>query len=484
MNSDAPTRQSGVLLHLSSLPSAYGIGGLGKEARDFADYLKKHGHTFWQILPLNYPGYGDSPYNPVSSFAGNPYLIDPEKLLEKGLIDRQELDAAHLPGHVKIDFPRLMKAKQKLFRTAYHNFRNAGETAALTGFMESESSWLKPFALFCLLKEHYKGKSWQKWSPQHRFYSETLFDEFYSASSDDVLYHVFLQYEFSSQLAELKCYINEQGIRIIGDLPLYVSLDSSDVWSRPDLFELADNGYPLRVAGVPPDAFSESGQLWGNPLYRWDRMQEENFDWWRRRLEKSFVFADKLRIDHFIGLVNYWAVDAGEKTAMNGSWIAGPKHAFFDAMLQHFPRESFIAEDLGILTDEVNNLREHYGFPGMIILQFCFEDGHNDILSFPENKIIYTGTHDNRTTAGWYLSNRKHKKPDNQHLESYLRRIGFLPETEKLSRDNVSEMMIKLAKASPCSISIVPMQDILALDDRARMNIPGKALGNWRWRLR
>jgi 4-alpha-glucanotransferase len=482
MNSDLKTRQRGVLLHLTSLPSTYGIGGLGKEACDFADYLSQNGYNYWQILPLNYPGYGDSPYNPISCFAGNPWLIDPEKLYQTGLISADELKQAELPNFGKVHFQQVMKTKQRLFRSAFSAYKAKEGTPRLNDFIELESYWLKPFAVFCYLRGQYKGRSWQKWKPEHRFYSEPMYNEVYSKASDDILYHAFLQYIFTEQLTELKQYVTEQGIQIIGDLPLYVSLDSSDVWSHPELFELDENGHPVRVAGVPPDAFSETGQLWGNPLYRWDRMQDEGFDWWKRRLEKSFAFADRLRLDHFIGLVNFWAVGAKEKTAMNGSWIAGTKYAFFDAMLQHFPRESFIAEDLGILTDEVNNLREHYNFPGMIILQFCFEHDQNDVLSFPENKIIYTGTHDNQTSLGWFLTNQRKKKPDNQHLENYLHRTGMLSKTEKLTAKNISQLMIKLAEASPCRISIVPMQDILALDDRARMNIPGKALGNWHWR--
>jgi 4-alpha-glucanotransferase len=301
---------------------------------------------------------------------------------------------------------------------------------------------------------------------------------------ENILYPVFLQYLFDKQLSELKQYAVEQDIQIIGDLPLYVSLDSSDVWSHPELFELDEEGHPLRVAGVPPDAFSESGQLWGNPLYLWDKLQEDQFDWWKRRLQKAFTFADKLRLDHFIGLVNYWAVDAQEQDAINGKWLPGPKYSFFDEILKVFPPESFIAEDLGILTDEVNNLRDHYSFPGMIILQFCFEHGNNDILTFPANKIIYTGTHDNQTTRGWFRANQKQKKADNQFMEDYLHRTGFLPGAEKLTEQNVSGLMMKLAQASPCRISITPMQDILKLDDKTRMNIPGTALGNWRWRMR
>ena len=477
------TIKSGVLLHLTSLPSDYGIGGLGKEAFNFIDFLKAHGQAYWQILPLNYPGYGDSPYNSISSFAGNPYLIDPEKLYQLGLVSQQDLQKAELPNEGKVDFKAVMKCKQQLFRIAFQSFIKNGRTSDLIDYLEIESEWLKPFTVFCHLKDKFQGLVWQQWDEQHRFYSEVLFDEINTNAPDNILYHVFLQYMFELQLSELKQYAVSNGIEIIGDLPLYVSLDSSDAWSRPDLFELDKDGNPLRVAGVPPDAFSETGQLWGNPLYRWDIIQNDNFDWWKKRLKKALVFADRLRLDHFIGYVNFWAIDAKEKSAVNGKWLPGPKIAFFDSMLQTYPQETIIAEDLGILTDEINNLRDSYGFPGMIILQFCWQDDKNDILCFPRDRIIYTGTHDNQTTNGWFSSNLKNKKPDIDYFQSYLHKVGFLDSNEKVTSQNASHYMMQLAYASPCHIAIVPMQDILGLDDSARMNIPGVALGNWQWRI-
>jgi 4-alpha-glucanotransferase len=477
------SRPQGILLHLTSLPGDYGCGGLGKEAYEFIDYLKANGYSHWQILPLNYPGYGDSPYNPISSFAGNPFLIDPVKLQQAGLLSIKDLDKARLPNPGMIHFKHLYTSKLKMLRSAYVQFRSREKITALTDYLEREAYWLKPFIAFSFFKEQYKNKAWQLWRQEDRFYSETLFRQLYKKTPDCLLFHVFMQFCFDRQLQDLKQYAVQQDIHIIGDLPLYVSLDSSDVWSRPDLFELDAAGNPLRVAGVPPDAFSETGQLWGNPLYRWDRLQEEGFEWWKHRLHKAFAFADSLRLDHFIGLVNYWAVESKEKSAVKGQWLPGPKHAFFDSILKVFPAERFIAEDLGILTDEVNAIRDHYGFPGMIILQFCFQHEFNDILSFPENKIIYTGTHDNQTTRGLFLQNKKENKPDNGFLEAYLRKVGFLPEQDNLTDSNVSPMLIKLAQASPCRLCIIPMQDILSLTDKARLNIPGTALGNWRWRL-
>ncbi len=483
MNVNTDKRKAGVLLHLTSLPSDYGIGGLGKEACSFIDYLKNHEQTYWQILPLNYPGYGDSPYNAISSFAGNPYLIDPLKLNQLGLVNRTDLQKAELPNPGKVDFKAVIRTKQKLFRLAFQTFINNGKTSILTDYLEKESEWLKPFAVFCHLKDRFKGINRQKWESKYKFYSEALFTDLYESAQDEILYHIFLQYMFDLQLKEIKQYAVSKGIQIIGDLPLYVSLDSSDVWSRPDLFELDDEGKPIRVAGVPPDAFSETGQLWGNPLYRWDKMQNDNFSWWKKRISKALAFADRLRLDHFIGYVNYWAIDAKEENAVNGNWLPGPKQAFFDSILQSFPKECIIAEDLGILTDEVNHIRDSYGFPGMIILQFCFSDDHNDILSFPADRIIFTGTHDNQTTLGWFLSNQKAEKPDNQYMEQYLHKVGMLEHSANLTKQNVSQLMIDLAHASPCHIAIVPMQDILSLSDKARMNVPGTALGNWHWRI-
>lgn len=477
------SRQRGILLHLSSLPSDYGIGGLGKESYDFIDYLKTNAYHYWQILPLNFPGFGNSPYNPISCFAGNPWLIDPIKLYEQGLITKNQLHDAKLAESDRVDFDRVHKAKTNLFRTLYAKHDTTYWSNYLADFMEKEAFWLKPFTSFCHLKNLYKGKSWQSWNLADRKYNGRFYQSLLSDNPDAILYPVLLQFMFAKQSCELKQYAEQKGISIIGDIPLYVSLDSCDVWSEQHLFELNEIGKPIHVTGVPPDAFSSKGQRWGNPLYHWTDMQQDDFSWWISRLSKAFEFADVLRLDHFIGLVNYWAIDAKEKTAINGSWLPGPKHDFFNAILKVFPKEKFIAEDLGILTDEVNQIRDEYSLPGMIVLQFCFEHEHNDVLSFPENKIIYTGTHDNQTTRGWFLSNKKNSNHNNLNLENYLKKIGKLSYDEHLTAENVSKLMCSLAEASPCQISIVPMQDILSLDDKARMNTPGKALGNWHWRM-
>lgn len=476
-------KERGILLHITSLPGEFGIGGLGKEARDFVDYLAKTNNQYWQILPLNYPGYGFSPYNAISSFAGNPYLIDPNGLKDMGLVTGNELRAAKIPNPGKTDFPTLIKTKDRLFQLAYKQFIATNGREILHAYIKTESYWLPAFMAFCLLREQYQAIPWQKWKPEHRFYTEQLYQELLHTYPEKLYYSAFLQYIFDQQLSAVKRYATDKGIKIIGDLPLYVSLESSDTWSHPEMFELDADGYPTQVAGVPPDAFSQTGQLWGNPLYRWELMKQDGFDWWKRRLTKAFVFADKLRLDHFIGYVNFWAIQASETTAINGNWCAGPKADFFDAMLSHFSQDRIIAEDLGILTDEINAMRDHYGFPGMIILQFCFEHEHNDILAFPADRIIYTGTHDNQTTAGWFIANLDTNPSANAILEAYLHKKAFLPETQPLTADNVSGMMIRLALASPCHIAIIPMQDVLALDDSARMNIPGIAEGNWIWRM-
>ncbi|HOV16194.1 MAG TPA: 4-alpha-glucanotransferase [Candidatus Cloacimonadota bacterium] len=478
------SRSTGILLPIFSLPSAYGIGGFGKEAYKFIDYLKANDRLYWQILPLNYPGYGDSPYNPISCLAGNPYFIDPEMLFESGLLTKCDLDSARLPDTGKVHYHLVYKTKQKCFRKAFTDFCQKRGESSLLEFLEREKEWLKPFSLFSYAKSAHSSLPWQKWQQEFRFYSNQVFEKIYRQKPEELLYPVFLQYIFQEQLSALKRYAVSQNIKIIGDLPLYAALESCDVWSQQELFDLDKNGYPNKVAGVPPDAFSETGQLWGNPLYNWSKMQEDNFTWWKTRLTKAFEFADYLRLDHFIGFVNFWAVDAKAKTAQVGKWLPGPSYAFFDAILNDFPAQNFIAEDLGILTDAVNAVRDHYGFPGMIILQFCFQDEKNDVLSFPENKIIYTGTHDNQTTTGWFLTNQAEGKPDNHFLEEYLHKTGFLFDGERLTPQNVATCLIKLAEASPCRIAIFPLQDILGLDDSTRINIPGTALGNWRWRLK
>jgi 4-alpha-glucanotransferase len=483
MSVDSSYKQTGVLLHITSLPSDFGIGDLGKEAYRFIDYLADNKHTYWQVLPLNYPGFGDSPYNAISTFAGNPLLIDPVKLFEQGFLSKSDLGFAKLPNQGSVDFKNTAITKDRLFRNAYQKFKNSEEFENLYLYLHQESYWLKAFSVFSYYKDMYKTANWQSWKTKQKFYTEGMFNHLFETNKDDLMYYMFLQYVFDTQLNDLKAYAAHKGIKIIGDMPIYVSHDSCDVWSNPHLFELDESGKSLLVSGVPPDAFSDSGQLWGNPLYRWDNMQADDYNWWKQRLKKVFKYADRLRLDHFIGYVNYWVVNADDDTAVNGKWVDGPKRAFFDTIIQEFPKESFIAEDLGILTDEVNNIRDDYGFPGMIILQFCFQDDKNDVLSFPKDRIIFTGTHDNHTTRGWFLENQNLSNNNNDFMESYLHKVGMLKTSEKLAEHNVSELMIKLALASPCHIAIIPMQDILGLDDRTRMNIPGEAEGNWKWRI-
>jgi 4-alpha-glucanotransferase len=399
------------------------------------------------------------------------------------LVSADDLKHAVLPNTDQVNFALMMKTKHKLFRKAFKQFMKLDRTQELLDYLVQESYWLKPFVAYCHYTEEYKGLAWQEWEHRHRFYNEQLFESLFQSELNEVLYYIFLQYIFDNQLAELKSYAVDQEILIIGDLPIYVALNSADTWSRPDLFELDKEGNPVLVAGVPPDAFCEGGQLWGNPLYRWEVMHADNFDWMKRRIRRALAFADRLRLDHFIGYVNYWAIPAKDKTAINGEWLPGPREKFFNSLLQTFPREAIIAEDLGILTEEVNNLRDGYGFPGMIILQFCFQDDCNDILNFPEDRIIYTGTHDNDTTNGWFSSNLEEGKPDNEHFQSYLYNKSFMHIKEQVTAKNAACYMMELAYASPCHIAIVPMQDILCLDGTTRMNIPGTAEGNWRWRL-
>ncbi len=470
----------GVLLHLSSLPTDYGIGDLGPVAFEFVDWLKIQGYNLWQILPINYCGYGNSPYNPLSSYAAFPYLISPECLYEDGLISKKDLIAAQLPRSNQVVYEAVYRAKDELFSIAVENYLKLHD---IEDFIAAEADWIKPFMTFHTLSELYHSTAWFRWDEAHKHYSVDLYREMYRNYPDHMKSVAVLQAIFCSQFEALKKYIKEAGISLIGDIPLYVAYESADVWANQEIFSLDKSGERVQVAGVPPDAFSDEGQLWGNPVYRWDRMEDDNFQWFRNRLLKALSFYDYLRLDHFIGYVNYWSIPAGEVTAINGGWIEAKPERFFASLVEQCGAEKFIAEDLGVLTPEVCAYRDRYGFPGMIILQFCFDDRVPDIASFPANKIIFSGTHDNQTTRGWFETYVMERPQVLANLEQYLMQSGLITKTEELSADSVSSMIVRIAEASPCETSIIPMQDLLGLADEARMNIPGTALGNWQWRM-
>ncbi len=473
-------KERGILLHISSLPSKYGIGDIGPSACEFVDWLARNGYKYWQLLPLNYCGYGNSPYNPLSSFAAFPYLISPELLYEQNLITKQELEAAELPDSNQITYEAVYRAKDVLFSSAIETYLAKND---IEEFISSEASWLKPFMAFITLVELYQNSAWYRWDASHKSYSEELYQDLYRNYTRRMKSAAALQAIFSVQYTALLTYIKNAGISLIGDIPLYVAFESADVWANQSLFSLDHIGDRIMVAGVPPDAFSEEGQLWGNPVYLWDRMAKDDYHWFKARIAKALTYYDYLRLDHFIGYVNYWEIPAAEQTAIRGRWVKARPEEFFASLVQHCGADRFIAEDLGILSHEVCHIRDSLGFPGMIILQFCFDEKVPDIAAFPADKLIYPGTHDNHTTRGWY-ENYVLANPDTRkHLTQYLIQNGYIDDPSELNADNIASFLIQIACTSPCITAIIPMQDVLGLDDTARTNIPGTALGNWQWRM-
>lgn len=482
-------RRTGILMHLSSLATSYGIGDMGPAAYKFAEYLKQEGHTLWQILPLTHCGYGNSPYNPVSAFAYNPYLISPELLYEQGLIDQKDLHKAELPDSSTVFYESVYKAKDGLLQ-------HAADQWLLHHDLDEISTWreglLKPYLAFQMLSKLYNDNAWYHWHPEHRHYSGQLFDWLWHQYSRDMKRWSANQGIFIEQLNSLKDYLASLSISLVGDMPLYLSYESAEVWAQQQLFDLDEEGNRLHFAGVPPDAFSTDGQLWGNPIYRWDRLAEQNFAIFMQRIGLALQSYDFLRLDHFIGYVNYWQVDCAyssegipilPETALLGNWIPARPYDFFDTLTSRFARERFIAEDLGILNADVCNIRDRYGFPGMIVLQFCFEESVPQVQNYPPNRWLYTGTHDNSTLKGWFES-LPPDSPSIKHLKDYCAFYRPRDCTDKLNAQNIHSLMRKIALSSACETVIISMQDILGLDETARMNTPGTALGNWQWRMR
>lgn len=470
-------KQSGILLHISSLCTEYGIGDLGEAAYLFADYLHEKEHSFWQILPLNYCGYGDSPYNPISAFAWNPYLISPDLLVSDNLLEETKLK--RLPDSQMVDYNMVYKFKDPLLRSAARNYL---ESHDINAYIEENAWHLKPFLCFYILRKRFGHGKWSCWPYKYRAYSETLYQEL--ASEAELLEAAALQAIFEDQLLRLREYLQSKGISLIGDIPLYLSYESSEVWAHQELFDLDQNGQRLSIAGVPPDAFSATGQLWGNPIYLWDKLQESGFELFERRFEHILSCIDLLRLDHFIGYVNYWKVPCPAaimpETAETGSWVRAVPEAFFEKICGRFGTERFIAEDLGILNQDVCQIRDSLGFPGMIILQFCFEESVPDVQGFPADRFIYTGTHDNNTTLGWWKE-LPPNSPSRLNLSIFCKR--FLPHHDLPNNYNIHKIMTDVARLSGCERMIIPLQDILGLDTDARMNVPSTALGNWQWRL-
>ncbi len=466
-------RKSGILLHPTSLPGTGGIGSFGEEARRFVDFLLSAGQSLWQILPLGPPGAGNSPYSCFSAFAGNPLLIDLNILAAEG--DLLQTHAEPDPPAQYVDFHAVEELKMPLLRAAAERFFATAPIHRKEEFWSfcNNSFWLHDYALYMALKLHFRGKPWNIWPDGLRARNHEACEEFSAQLGKEIGFQKYLQWQFSRQWRALKCYANERGILVIGDAPIFVAMDSVDVWCNQHLFRLDEKGIPLVVAGVPPDYFSKTGQRWGNPLYDWQALASDNYGWWVARIKNDLSLYDIVRIDHFRGFEACWEIPATEKTAVKGEWVKGPGVHFFEKLKEALGYLPIIAEDLGIITHEVEALRDRFDLPGMKILQFAFDGGPLNAY-LPHNHqpgcVVYTGTHDNDTTRGWFNSLDASKQ---QMVCAYLRS----------SPEDIVDVMIRAALGSVARYSIVPLQDVLELDSSARMNVPGVADGNWRWRL-
>jgi malto-oligosyltrehalose synthase/4-alpha-glucanotransferase len=474
-------RGAGILLHISSLPSAFGIGDLGPEAKAFANFLHRSRQKYWQLLPLNptEQGQGHSPYSALSSMAGNPLLISPEMLMFDSLLSAEDLHAHYQQNEGKTDYTTAETVKASLFEIAYQNYREQKPTnlqKLFDDFCDHEANWLEDFALYMVLKKHHEGKPWFQWKEEYKLRDEAALDKIRNHEYYEYSKIKWLQFMFARQWKKLKKYCNKRGIQFIGDLPFYVSYDSSDVWSHRHLFAIDDEGKITSIAGVPPDAFSEDGQLWGMPIFNWNAMKESGYSWWIERLRKNIEQCDIVRLDHFRAFAGYWDVPATETTAKNGEWKTGPGSDFFNALKKAFGELPFVAEDLGEITEDVLQLRDEFNLPGMKILQFAFDESMpaSDYIphNYNTNFLVYTGTHDNNTIRGWY---RELTEESKDRLNKYTGR--------NLTEDDIPWVMARLAYASVARIAILPIQDVLGLDEIARMNMPGSGDNNWQWRL-
>ena len=502
-------RSSGILLHPSSLPSKFGIGDFGPNAYKFVDFLEKSGQHLWQILPLGPTSFGDSPYQSFSTFAGNTLFISPEVLCQKGYLEERDVELAPIFSCKKTDYGNAIPFKRGLFEKAHRRFQKKAFTAdqvAFQKFCEKNSFWLEDYALFASLKDYfiaerqeagfsneffafeektakklsknlqkdyYFGAVWSTWPEELVNREYGALEKWKRKLTTAIDRYKFLQFEFFSQWEALKQYANEKNIKIIGDVPIFVAYDSADTWANPKNYYIDEKGFPTVVAGVPPDYFSETGQLWGNPLYRWEEHEKTGYKWWIDRIRCTLNMVDILRIDHFRGFESYWAVPFGDRDATKGEWRKGPAEKLFKAVEKELGNLPIIAEDLGIITDDVRELRKKLGFPGMRILHFAFnDDSKNDYLphNYEPNTVVYTGTHDNDTTIGWYTNGTEHEK-------DYVRRYM------NISGDDIAWDMIRLAMSSSAVFAIFPIQDMLRLDGSHRMNIPSTSNSNWQFRF-
>ena len=470
-------REQGILMPVSSIPSRYGMGTFGRESYEFVDFLKKAGQKLWQILPLGPVGYGASPYQSFSTFAGNPYYIDLEFLIEDGYLTREECDACDFGNHENyIDYEKMYLQRFPLLRKAWERAVKKGlETKKdYVAFLKKSMNWLDDYALYMALKDAFPGKCFIEWERDIRLREPLAMAKYRRELADEIRFYQFQQYLFDKQWRELKLYANKAGVKIVGDIPIYVAFDSADTWAHPELFQLDESGMPTAVAGCPPDAFSSTGQLWGNPLYNWEYHQKTNYAWWMQRIGYCYELYDVVRIDHFRGFDEYWSVPYGAETAAGGHWEEGPGIELFETMKRKLGKKRVIAENLGFLTDSVVKLLEDTGYPGMKVLQFAFDANGESIYlphNYDHNCVVYTGTHDNETTAGWITTRTEQ---DRDFLERYLNR--------KRDEDLCWEL-IRTAVASVADIAIIPMQDYLALGNEARINTPSTLGDNWKWRM-
>lgn len=467
-------RQSGILMHITSLPSRGGIGDLGKEAYAFADFLQKSGMKIWQVLPVGPTGYGESPYQSTSAYAGNPMLISLEKLREEGLLTFRDEELFVPEDPEKTDFEAVRKNKTELLRRCFRE--SAEKLAPEIETFRKEHFWADDFALFSAVKEHFDSKMWSQWPDRsirnRRFWAVWKYRR---ALKDEIAFHLFCQYLFRKQWSELRKYCNDRGISIFGDMPIYVAEDSADTWTRPEVFQLDRNRIPTRVAGVPPDYFSEDGQLWGNPLYRWDYLRKKDYGWWVDRMRGMAELYDIVRVDHFIGFAHYYSIPHGAPNARGGEWVDGPGIGLFKRLKEAVPDLRIIAEDLGEVNDQVRELLKWTGYPGMKVLCFGFdgdETNPHHPVNYTPNVVLYTGTHDNDTVRGWA------DKAAPKVLESAEKYLGFS------GAEEAPKAFVRFAMASVADTAMLPMQDILGLGGEARMNVPGTVGGNWLWRMK